>query len=92
MLVQTTNSLGQGVCVLWFLGFFLLFGWLLGFFDKWKEAGTALPTESKDSWQPRTRDTWHAFPSTHGAMQDNSFSTHPKGRANAPSCHAKTGF
>lgn len=92
MLVQTTNSSGRCVCVLCFVGFFLLFGWLLGFFDKWKKAGTALSTESKDSWQPRTWDIWHAFPSTHGAIQNNSFSTHPKGSANAPSCHAKTGF
>lgn len=67
MLVQITS--GGVLCFVW-VGFVV--GWVvlllfcyccclgfvcLCFFDKLQEAGTTLPTESKDSWQPRTRDT-----------------------------------
>jgi len=74
MLVQITSG-GGWVCFV--LGFCV---WVRcgGRADKWKEAGTALLTESRDSWQPGTRDTWHRLPPLHGTTQNKAFSTYPK--------------
>lgn len=93
MLVQTTSHRECLVLVGWFGWVFWVLVWFsFGFFDKWKEAGTALPIESNNPWQPRTMDTWHTLPSMHGTMQNNSFITHPKGRANTPRPCAKMGL